>query len=74
MGRMPLVGRLEEKDLLKKYYNSPKSEFIAVYGRRRVGKTYLIRETLGHLLDFEFSGLYQTSASIQREELFLTFE
>ena len=68
MGRMPLIGRLEEKDLLKKYYNSPKSEFIAVYGRRRVGKTYLIQETLGHLLDFEFSGLYQTSASIQREE------
>ena len=68
MGKMPLIGRIEEKHLLRKYYDSPKSEFVAVYGRRRVGKTYLIRETLGHVLDFEFSGLYQTSASIQREE------
>lgn len=68
MGKMPLVGRIEEKNLLEKYYDTPKSEFVAVYGRRRVGKTYLIRETLGHIVDFEFSGLYQTSASVQREE------
>ena len=68
MDKMALIGRSEEKKLLKKYYDSPKSEFVAVYGRRRVGKTYLISETLGRLFDFDFSGLYQTPASIQREE------
>ncbi len=34
------IGRKYEKELLKQYINSSKSEFIAVYGRRRVGKTF----------------------------------
>lgn len=37
-----LVGRKVELEDLNKYLNSEKSEFIAVYGRRRVGKTFLI--------------------------------
>lgn len=39
-----LVGRKEETKLLEEAYLSEESKFIAVYGRRRVGKTYLIRE------------------------------
>lgn len=38
-----IIGRLEELDTLKQILNSKKSEFLAVYGRRRVGKTYMIR-------------------------------
>ncbi|MCR5024140.1 MAG: ATP-binding protein [Lachnospiraceae bacterium] len=60
-----LIGRAEEIEILKSYQNSPKSEFVAVYGRRRVGKTFLVRETLGKLFDFEFIGLYETPASVQ---------
>ncbi len=68
MKKNMLIGRGEEIDLLKSYQDSPKSEFVAVYGRRRVGKTFLVRETLGDLFDFEFTGLYETPASIQRAE------
>lgn len=35
-------GREEEIQILDKLLNSKKPEFLAVYGRRRVGKTYLI--------------------------------
>lgn len=41
-----LVGREVELEDLNKYLNSEKSEFIAVYGRRRVGKTFLIRKAV----------------------------
>ena len=63
-----LIGREREIQLLKRYYQSDRSELIAVYGRRRVGKTFLIRETLGDCIDFEFSGLYMEPGSIQREQ------
>src|SRR5208282_5499870 len=37
-------GREGEKEQLKELLDSDKAEFLAVYGRRRVGKTYLINE------------------------------
>lgn len=40
--KQKLIGREQEIEALNKYYNSGRSEFIAVYGRRRVGKTFLI--------------------------------
>lgn len=39
----PLIGRREEQQILTRIFNSTSAEFIAVYGRRRVGKTYLIK-------------------------------
>lgn len=42
-----LSGRKKEIDTLIKATDSPRSELIALYGRRRVGKTFLVRETLG---------------------------
>ncbi len=41
---MAFVGREKEQRLLEKILLSKKPEFLAVYGRRRVGKTFLIRE------------------------------
>ncbi len=41
---MYLVGRQNGLDILEHCFSTKKPEFIAVYGRRRVGKTYLIRE------------------------------
>jgi AAA+ ATPase superfamily predicted ATPase len=38
-----LTGREEEKKILLKSLSSPEAELIAVLGRRRVGKTFLIR-------------------------------
>ena len=38
-----IVGREKEKAGLKEYMLSERSEFIAIYGRRRVGKTFLVK-------------------------------
>jgi AAA+ ATPase superfamily predicted ATPase len=39
-----IVGRIQEQKVLKKTYESNQAEFIAIYGRRRVGKTFLVRQ------------------------------
>ena len=52
-----LVGRQQEQQELRDLYVSGRAEFVAVYGRRRVGKTYLIDETLGSHLSFRHAGL-----------------
>ena len=44
-----LIGREKEKEVLLNALNEEYSQFIAVYGRRRVGKTFLIRETFENL-------------------------
>lgn len=38
-----LIGRIKEQSVLRQIYKSAKSEFLAIYGRRRVGKTFLIK-------------------------------
>ena len=52
-----IIGREMEQALLRDCLMSDKSELVALYGRRRVGKTFLIRETLGHEFVFYASGL-----------------
>lgn len=38
-----IIGRKKEQSILKEFISSKKAEFLALYGRRRVGKTYLIK-------------------------------
>ena len=52
-----MIGRVKERDELVRMYESDESEFVAVYGRRRVGKTYLIREVFTDKFTFRHSGL-----------------
>lgn len=52
-----IIGRTQEIRDLERLYHSPRAEFIAVYGRRRVGKTYLIREALNGRITFSHTGL-----------------
>ena len=52
-----LISRNKEKKTLLEALQAEDSQFIAVYGRRRVGKTYLIRQTYDKKLTFEHSGL-----------------
>ena len=52
-----MIGRTKEIDLLKKALTSKRPELIAVIGRRRVGKTYLIRTFFEDQIDFEMVGL-----------------
>lgn len=65
MSSIKLIGRNEEIRLLEEYYNSDKSELVAVYGRRRVGKTFLISETLEDRFDFEYTGKYKVASKVQ---------
>lgn len=51
------VGRDYEQDLLTECLYSEQSEFVAVYGRRRVGKTFLIRYVLERHFSFYATGL-----------------
>ena len=53
-----MIGRTYEADRLEESLKSQKSELIAVYGRRRVGKTYLIRNVYEKHIRFEVTGLY----------------
>ena len=52
-----LIGREAELKLLNEYINSDRSEFIAVYGRRRVGKTFLIRKAVEDHFAFFITGM-----------------
>jgi AAA+ ATPase superfamily predicted ATPase len=60
-----LVGRKHEILILKDALKSNKPELIAVYGRRRIGKTFLIREVYKKHIVFELSGIHNVSLSGQ---------
>ena len=60
-----LIGREQEKKELLEALASDYSEFIAVYGRRRVGKTYLIRETYNYKFTFQHTGMANTTSKNQ---------
>ena len=53
----PIVGRLPQIAELTAALDSTRPELVALYGRRRVGKTFLIRETYGERIVFEVAGL-----------------
>jgi len=52
-----MVGRKKEIASLEKAYHSLVSEFVAIYGRRRVGKTFLVRETFDSRFAFVHTGV-----------------
>ena len=54
-----LIGRNKEKALLTRYVNSNRPEFIAVYGRRRVGKTFLISQCFSGSFAFSMTGVLE---------------
>ena len=60
-----LIGRNQEKTILKEAYESNEAEMISVIGRRRVGKTFLIRTFFENKIDFEISGLQNAESSEQ---------
>jgi AAA+ ATPase superfamily predicted ATPase len=51
-----IIGRKDEQRELQRYYDSGRPEFVVVYGRRRVGKTFLVREFFKDQLTFSFTG------------------
>lgn len=60
-----LIGREKEVAVLQEAMEKEESRLIAVYGRRRVGKTYLIRESLKGRFTFQHSGVYNGTRAEQ---------
>ncbi|MCM1049000.1 MAG: AAA family ATPase [Clostridiales bacterium] len=52
-----MIGREKEQRELNNLYNSNKPELVAIYGRRRIGKTYLVDETFKGHITFRHAGL-----------------
>jgi hypothetical protein len=60
-----IVGRVEPKRELQHHLDSRESEFVVVYGRRRVGKTYLVREYLSDHIVVHVTGLARSGCALQ---------
>ena len=60
-----MIGREEEQADFIRFLESEKSEFVVVFGRRRVGKTFLIREYFGNKFSFYHSGMANTEKETQ---------
>lgn len=71
MDRNLFIGREYEIRQLEKYRNSKESEFIIVYGRRRVGKTFLVKEFFDDTYDFHVTGLYKKPKKMQLKNFYL---
>jgi hypothetical protein len=60
-----IIGRKQEIAILNQKYLSGKSEFVALYGRRRIGKTYLVRNLFEGKFTFRLTGLASVNLSEQ---------
>lgn len=65
MARELIIGREKEKKLLEECYESQESQLVVLYGRRRVGKSFLINQFFDGLFDFKLVGDYQLDTKDQ---------
>ena len=65
---MKIIGRHKEQATFQALTNSESSEFVVVYGRRRVGKTFLVREFFDKKFDFYHTGIANSDKSTQLSE------
>ena len=52
-----MIGRIEEKKYLLSLKDEEEPQFVAVFGRRIIGKTYLVRESFEHKFTFQHTGI-----------------
>ncbi len=69
---MKIVGRQKEIDLLQSLLAQEEASFVAVYGRRRVGKTYLVRQVYKKQMVFDCSGVLRGDTTQQLENFWRT--
>jgi len=60
-----LIGREEEQRTLDRYLHSGRSELVVVYGRRRIGKTFLVRQYFKNRFTFSYVGRHNLSRQEQ---------
>lgn len=68
---MEVIGRVPEKQILEKILEKPNSQFVAMYGRRRIGKTYLIRNTYEKKSVFDCSGIFEGTMEAMLENFWI---
>lgn len=56
-----MIGRVDEKRFLQSLKSEEEPQFVAVFGRRRVGKTYLVCESFGYSFTFQHTGISNAS-------------
>lgn len=69
-----IIGREEEKKILSDALQSRDAELIAVYGRRRIGKTFLIRNHYDKHIRFELTGVHEASLKDQLHNFSLALQ
>lgn len=62
-----LIGRQNEYERLNECLKSAEPQLIGIYGRRRVGKTFLINNFFNGRFDFKITGIYNKPVEIQLE-------
>ena len=65
-----IIGRKKEIAVFEKLLQSKQAEFVTIFGRRRVGKTFLVREYFKNHLVFDFSGAYEADTQVQLSNFF----
>ena len=60
-----LIGREAELERLRQCLNEERPQLIVLYGRRRVGKTYLIDQFFNGRFDFKLTGVYRAKKEVQ---------
>ena len=63
-----MIGRIQERKELEASLSATEAQLIAVCGRRRVGKTYLVRESFNGKFFFEHAGIMHGTMSEQLAE------
>ena len=63
-----IIGRIAEQEILAQRIKSNSPELIAIFGRRRIGKTFLVRQFFQDSFDFYFTGIYQGTKQEQLGE------
>ena len=65
-----MIGRHRERELLADIIQETSSNLVAIYGRRRVGKTYLIREHFQNKFSFYHTGIANVSTEVQLDNFY----
>lgn len=69
-----LIGRKPEQKILLNALTKDSSSFIAIYGRRRIGKTDLVNSTYNNFFTFKHTGLYKKTKKEQLKYFSLSLE
>ena len=69
-----MIGRKKEAAELNRLYQTGKAEFVAIYGRRRIGKTYLVDEVFKNKFSFRHAGLSPAESNDEQQGHYMVWK